>query len=195
MIDKRFESGELINTESGEECNYSIQDFKGGEKAVRDIVDKEAAQIVNAIVVSQDEKEITNYLDKFNRNMSKKNLLRILKYNELLDKVGDEALNRIENHPDELTATELLNYMKVMQDSINAAKKETSPVDGVNPITLNQQNNNVTVNVNSEDRVSRQSKEKIMEAVKQLLKLSLETNENKDTIIDVESNNDIKKEN
>ena len=128
MIDKRFESGELINTESGEECNYSIQDLKSGEKAVRDIVDKEAAQIVNAIIVSQDEKEITNYLDKFNRNMSKKNLLRILKYNELLDKVGDEALNRIENHPDELTATELLNYMKVMQDSINTAKKETSPV-------------------------------------------------------------------
>lgn len=180
-----FESGYIEQKESGE--TYSLSDVNSNAIAVKDIVDKEAVELVNAIAISNDEQEIAMYLEKFNRNMSKKNLFRILKFNDLLDKVSEEALDRIENHPDELTHSEIVNYIKVSQDAINNAKNASS-TDTVTPITLNQQNNTVNVNVNNGSSMDRRSKERIMEAVKNLLNLSLDSD-----AIDVSSED--KKEN
>lgn len=144
------------------------------EKELRNKVDQQSLSIVNEIVNIEDPKELDSYLEKFNQNMSKKNLLRILKMNELSDKVVDEAIDRIENHPDELTHQELINYIKVSQEAINTKKNEVSTLT---PITLNQQNNNINVNVDSRDedniRVDRRSKERIIDAVSKLLKLSM----------------------
>lgn len=175
MNKEEYESGYIPQAESGESgSEYSLSDYNASNDAARDIVDKEAAEIVNAIIVSNDDAEINHFLDKFNQNMSKKNLLRILKFGELLDKVSDEALDRIENHPDELTHAELINYIKVTQESISNAKKPDAGVESIKPITLNQQNNTVNVNVNADgDTLTRQSKERIMEAVKKLLSISL----------------------
>ena len=146
------------------------------EKSIRNVVDQEALDIVSNIVTTNDTDELNNYLDKFNLNMSKKNLLRLLRMNELLDKVSDEALDRIENHPDELTHAEIISYIKVTQESINNTKKGADQANGVAPITLNQQNNTVNVNVESSNnvRIDRRSKEKIMEAVSKLLNISLD---------------------
>ena len=144
------------------------------EKELRNKVDQQSLSIVNEIVNIEDPKELDSYLEKFNQNMSKKNILRILKMNELSDKVVDEAIDRIENHPDELTHQELINYIKVSQEAINTKKNEVSTLT---PITLNQQNNNINVSVDNKDddniRVDRRSKERIIDAVSKLLKLSM----------------------
>ena len=99
--------------------------------------------------------------------------------------MSDEAINRIENHPDEMTNMELLNFIKVAQESLNNSKKESDTVTTLHPITVNQQNNTVNVNVKtSEDvRVNRRSKEKIMDAVSKLLNISLDADAVEDPLI------------
>lgn len=182
MIEEQKESGYIEQEESGEQ--YSIADVKANKEAITDIVNKEAVELVNSIIISNDDNEINSYLEKFNKNMSKKNLLRILKYDELLDKVSDEALDRIENHPDELTHSEIINYIKVTQESINNAKKQDPEVDGIKPITVNQQNNTVNLNVNGDSEFrNRQSKERIMQAVSKILAACM----NEEDVVDVKT--------
>ena len=188
MIEEQYESGYI--EESGDQ--YLLEGESGDvviqtaapvlpvkttldEKDLRDVVDKESLTIVNNIIESKSNNELTNYLDQFNLNMSKKNLLRILKMNELWDKVSDEALDRIENHSDELTNVEIINFIKVAQDAISNSKKAPDYAQTATPITLNQQNNTVNVNVSADSpRIDRRSKEKIMEAVSKLLNISLD---------------------
>lgn len=161
------------------------------DKDARYIIDKESLDIVHNIVTTNDPSSLNTYVDQFNLNMSKKNLLRILKMNELWDRVSDEAINRIENHPDEMTNMELLNFIKVAQESLNNSKKESDTVTTLHPITVNQQNNTVNVNVKtSEDvRVNRRSKEKIMDAVSKLLNISLDADAVEDPLIIDENKN------
>ncbi len=53
------------------------------DKDARYIIDKESLDIVHNIVTTNDPSSLNTYVDQFNLNMSKKNLLRILKMNEL----------------------------------------------------------------------------------------------------------------
>lgn len=155
-------------------------------KEIRDVLDSESLAIVNNIVNVKDNKDYLAQLDKFNLNMSKKNLLRILRMNELFDIVSDEAIERVSKHPDELTTLEIISYLKTSQDAITNSKK-AEVAETASPITLNQQNNTVNVTVNTEEGITdRRSKEKVMDAVSKLLNLSLQNlnAENNSIIID-----------
>lgn len=182
IVHRDLESGDL---ESGEEVALpATPSVTLDHKAIRDVVDKESVEIVNNIVVSKDDKELSEYIAKFNLNMSKKNLLRILRMNELQDLVCDEAIDRVENHPDELTHAELINYIKTTQDALNNAKKGADYSETVAPITVNQQNNTVNVNVTNDEGMDRRSKERIMQAVKKLLNILDDNNAEQAEIIE-----------
>ena len=90
-----------------------------------------------------------------------------------------------------MTNMELLNFIKVAQESLNNSQKESDTVTTLHPITVNQQNNTVNVNVKtSEDvRVNRRSKEKIMDAVSKLLNISLDADAVEDPLIIDENKN------
>lgn len=163
-----LESGDL---ESGEEVALPAAPVTLDEKAIRDVVDKESLEIVNNIIVSKNEKELSEYIAKFNLIMSKKNLLRVLKVNKLQDAVYDEALDRVENHPDELTHPEIVSYIKATQEALNNSQKSADYSETITPITVNQQNNTVNVTVNNDDVMDRRSKERVMEAVKKILNI------------------------
>jgi len=110
---------------------------------------------------------------------------RILKSNQLLDKITEQTLTRFINNPDEYTNQDLLNYMKVLQDLINNSQKTlSSQQEQINKpfIQINQQNIN---NVNTE--ISKESQEKILNVVNQFMNLL--NNENNANIIEGEVQN------
>lgn len=195
MIEEKeqLESGQL---ESGEGFHPEGEVLPEKVTAKIEIVEtssvdltSDSFDIAQKILEAKDKDELQKYTDLFNLSMAKKNAVRIVKLNNLYDKVTDEAGERIEKRPDEITNKELLDYMKALQDSIDKAQNGLKNIDNTQMITLNQQNNTVNVTVNSEEGPvrSRQSKEKIIEAVRGLLRLAQESSLRADDVVEGEA--------
>ena len=131
-------------------------------------LDKETAELVLKVVQEQDPDKLRQYYELFNLSQSKKNLVRAMKLNELLDLINDQALERVKKYPDEFANKELLDYMQVVSGQLEKNQKSISLAD-VPLIQVNNQEVNISVNSN-EKTLNRESKEKIIETVKMLLK-------------------------
>ena len=150
------------------------------EKILENQVDDKAKEISKEIAKAESKNELDSLYDVFKINDTKKNIFRINKLNHLLDKVTDEAMARFENRPGEMSNKEVIDYMNVIQNQIERSK---NTVDSIKEINAVQVNNTVNVNINNEvSTLSRESREKIIDAIKNIL-----TSTSNDTIIDIKS--------
>lgn len=155
-------------------------------------LDDETTELAQKIINESSLDEIKNLTKLFNLNQSKKNAMRVLKLNTLLDKVSDQMIERFEKKPGEFSNADLLNYMTITQNAIDKANKSLNLVEETPAIQL-QQNNQINVNI--VDRLSRDSKDKVAEAVRSILSkinsMETELSEviNKDDSIIVEDKN------
>ena len=130
--------------------------------------------------INSDSKELTQQLldckdlDKvkeltalFNLNAQKKSAVRILKMNNLLDKVTDEIIERFDNKSQTFTNDDLLKYMQAVENSIDKSSKTLGMVEDT-PAIQYQQNNQVNIQVN-EPGLNRDSRQKVLDAVNQIL--------------------------
>lgn len=53
--------------------------------------------------------------------MAKKNALRVLKLNDLLDQVSDKMMERFEKRPEEFSHRDLIDYMNTVSTTIERA--------------------------------------------------------------------------
>lgn len=145
-------------------------------------LDKETGQLAQQIIDEKDVKKTQDLVKIFNLNQAKKNVLRVLKLNSLLDKVSDQMIERFEQRPGEFSNSDLLNYLQVTQNAIDRANKSLNLVDETPSISLTQ------VNVNIEETLDRDSRAKITEAINKILQKSKEMEIIKDEdIIEVET--------
>lgn len=154
-------------------------------ESLDEILEKNTLDVVNQIVNEDDVDKIKDLTHLFNVQNAKKNALRIVKLNGLLDKVSDQAIERFEKRPGEFSNKDLLDYMTVVQNSIDRSTKalnmEEQPL-----IQINQQTSEVNVNL-GENNMNRESREKVLNAVNMLLKIAQSNNINND-VIDAEIN-------
>lgn len=118
----------------------------------------------------KDTDSLDEFLPLFNLNIAKKSALRATKREEVLDLVTDKIKERLEKRPDEMTITELTAIDKTMSEQ---KQKEIAQINQINEqptISVGQQTN-INVNVNGLDR---DSNERVIDAVKQLLKIAQE---------------------
>lgn len=143
-------------------------------------LDDETSKVAGQIIKEKNIDEVQRLVHLFNLNQQKKNVIRILKLNSLLDKVSDNMLTRFEKRPDEFSNSDLLNYMNVVQSSIEKANKSLNLVEETPPIQLNQVNINVPTEV-----LSKESRDKVTEAVKSIMKkLQIEEDKSPELIIE-----------
>lgn len=147
-------------------------------------LDDSTADIARQIIEEQDLDTIKDLTKLFNLNQSKKNVLRIMKLNGLLDKVSDQMIDRFSKRPGEFSNADLLNYMQVVQASIDRANKGLSLVEETVSININQNN----LNVNVIDRFDRDSKSKIRDAIQAILS-QVNNQEEEPDIIEIIDNN------
>lgn len=121
--------------------------------------------LVNQLMVTTDSLDIEKIINLFNFNMKKKNILRVNTYNNLLDKITDEVVNRFENHSDEFSNKELLDYLNSIQSF--AYNKQVSNDVSVPSITLNTIN--MTNNINSIDSIDIDSRKRIQDAIQKII--------------------------
>lgn len=131
------------------------------------VLEKNTDVLVNNIIKENDVDSLKNLVHLFNITAVKKDVIRNRKLDSLLDNIGDQMLTRFKNHPDEFSNDELLNYMEVTQKAMDRATQNISKVDDAPLIQLNQQNNAVNININN--GLDREAKNRVVEAVKAIL--------------------------
>lgn len=157
-------------------------------------LNKEEKAIVDDIVKADTKEQLAAQFDLFNINQSKKNALRIIKLNTLLDKVEDQAIARMTKRPDMVSNRELLDYMTVVSNQIDRANKQIDTLKETPSISLKQENKtevNITVG-----QVDHEGKERVIDAISALIKqLNSAPKTEADDIIDVENIEDSTEEN
>ncbi len=130
-------------------------------------LDEKIQDLATQIVDEQDADKTKNLISLFNWNMSKKNVSRVKKLNDLYDAVTEQMASRIASRADQFTNSDLLDYMKTIQGAIDTSSQNLT--NAQEPPQIVQQNN-TQINVNIGDTFDRDAKMRILEAVQETLK-------------------------
>lgn len=150
-----------------------MADDKAAENALTTVdtveLNKESFELINKIIAEQDTEKAKDLTYLFNVNQNKKTLVRTNKLNELLDVLTDAAVDRFSKRPDEISNQELMQGMKTVQELIERGQKQVNGINEQQPlIQINQQNNTLAVG-GQKDGLSRDSRERVKNAVLDLL--------------------------
>ena len=137
-------------------------------------LDTRSADIAQKILNAETLEETKDLTALFNLNDRKRNVLRIMKMNNLLDDVTEKIIERFEKRPDNFTNEDLLKFMQATENSIDRANKKLNLVDETPAIQLIQNNQ---VNVNTVNGLDRESRLKVTETVQEILKRIAASNE------------------
>lgn len=148
-------------------------------------LDQDTTELAQQIIEEKNLDSLQNLTHLFNLNQAKKNVLRVMKLNQLLDKVSDQMIERFDRTPDNFSNADLLNYMQVTQSAIDRANKSLNLVDETPAIQVNTQIN-VNANADGLDLLDRESKGRVAEAIKGILnKIQSMNNTDLNDIIEV----------
>lgn len=125
-------------------------------------------RLMKKIIDAPTREDLQTQFDLFNINQSKKSALRIVKLNNLLDKVEDQAIERFERRPDQVSNKELLEYMNVVSNQIERAQKSVNALKDTQAIQITNQRSEVNINVGP--KLDRDSKERVLGVISALLK-------------------------
>lgn len=130
-------------------------------------LDGKTKDIAQQILDTDDVDKVKDLTALFNLNIQKRNVMRVVKMNELLDNVTDKVAERFEKTPDNFTNDDLLKYMQATENSIEKANKNLNLVEETPAIQL-QQNNQVNINIGTS--LDREGRAKVTDAVQAILK-------------------------
>lgn len=138
--------------------------------------------LTEKFLTETDPKELQTIVDMFNLNIKKKNMLRTTRISEIQDSIVSQIFQRVSSRPDEFSNTDLINYFKVMQETLLKNSTETE----LPTIHINQ-NNQVNINMDNQG-LDRMSRERVANAIRNILSQAKESAvPNADSgIIDVE---------
>lgn len=143
------------------------------------VLAKESNDLTDLIISEKDPNKLQDLTNLFKQNQLKKNLIRSNKLNNLLELIDDEVITRVTTNPEQIRDQDLLNYMRATQQSIQDSfnSYEQLPVIQVN---------NIENSVNINTHLSKESREKVINKVNEIL---AQLNK-QDEIIDVETEED-----
>lgn len=131
-------------------------------------LEKAQQQAIQQILEASTRDELKRQFELFNITQGKKNALRIIKLNDLLDKVEDQAIVRFTQRPDQVSNKELLDYMQVVSAQIERSQKYIDILEEKPMVQVNKQKNELNINIGPQ--LNRESKERVIDAIGALLK-------------------------
>lgn len=137
-------------------------------KAPLDLVplDTETRKIAQQILDEHDVDKVKDLTNLFNLNAQKRNVMRVMKMNELLDNVTDQIMERFQKTPANFSNEDLIKFMQVTETSIERANKSLNLVEQT-PAIQYQQNNQVNINIDG--GLDRESRQRVTDTVQALL--------------------------
>lgn len=136
------------------------------ETSLLNPIDSTIKDLMEDIIEETNPEKTKDLVTLFNWNMSKKNIARIQKLNDLYDAVTNQMVERVEQRADQFSNSDLLDYMKTIQGAIDVNTKNVSQNQDI-PMIVQQTNNQVNINV--VDTFDRAAKDRILAAVQATL--------------------------
>lgn len=134
-------------------------------------LDIETQEIAKEIIAEDDIDKVKNLTQLFNINTQKRNVIRVLKMNKLLDKVTDEMLDRFNALPSTFSNDDLVKYLKTVEESIDKATNKVTSVEDASAIQLTQNNQ---VNINIENNLDAEQRKRVLDAVSKILENNID---------------------
>lgn len=128
-------------------------------------LDKNIENLTKQILSETDENKSKDLIHLFNLNQSKKNVLRSNKYSDMLELVIKQMIERITKTPGNFSNDDLLKFFTAVNSALSKTSDTISQIDEMPAIQIN----NTQINVQSEDKLSREEKERTIDAVNALL--------------------------
>ena len=147
--------------------------------------DTKIDSLMKDILEEQDPNKTKDLVDLFNWHMSKKNVVRIQKLNNLYDSITDQMVERVDKRADQFSNSDLLDYVKTIQSAIDINTKNLSNVQEP-PMIVHQ--NNTQINVNLAESFDAESKARILAAVQATLQQATKPTED-NIVIQTEEGN------
>lgn len=144
-------------------------------------------ELSDRILNETDIEQFDKMKNLFDLNMKKKEIIRLNKLNDLQDLTVEEMSNRLQKRSGEFSNQDLLGYFKTIQESIS--KSDTS-LDGIDVASIKVIQNQLNINMNNEDGLSRESKNKVIEAIRSILDKSTSNEEVIEPVIDIVDSED-----
>lgn len=127
------------------------------------ILAKEGNDLTNQIVGETDTSKLNDLTKLFELNRKKKDIVRANKLSNLLTMIDDEIVTRVSTTPDLIKDQDLVKYMQSAQEAISAGSEAGTQITQIN-IT-----NNTDVNVTNTPQLSRESRQRVLNAVQEIL--------------------------
>lgn len=155
--------------------------------------DLKTDMLVDAIIAEDNPSKLKDLTHLFKVHMAKKNIIRLIKYYDMIDLVNAQTLQRLENRPDEISNKDLLSLMTGILTTIEKTSETLGTLDDTTTgLIINQQKNEVNINLAGAN-LDRDSKEKVVDAIKSLMSLISESKKESD-VIDINDIEDEKNE-
>lgn len=159
-----------------------IRIFSEGDDMSEELKEQDISE---KFLTETDPRELQSIVDLFNLNMRKKNMLRTTRISEIQDGIVNQIFQRVSSRPDEFSNSDLINYFKVMQETLLK-----NPTEAELPQIHINQSNQVNINVDNQG-LDRMSRERVANAIRNILSQAkgelISTDES--GIIDVEPEN------
>ena len=131
-------------------------------------------KLIDEILQESDVDKLKDLTHLFNAFQTKRQILRVNTLNDVQDALVSQMMERLTKTPNNFNNQDLANWMKTVQQALDSTKHNIDSIDSLPTIV---QQNNTQVNINVEDTLSRESREKILDAVKALLQSSEDIDE------------------
>lgn len=118
----------------------------------------------NQLIQETNLENIKNIINLFNLNIKKKDIVRVSKLNDLQDKITNQIDKRLTNKCDEFSNSDLINYFKVIQETINKSDTTLDKVDTPSIQIIQNQ-----LNVSAPEDFDKESRQRISDAVQKFL--------------------------
>jgi len=145
-------------------------------------LDTPIEELEQKLLAEKDIDKLNQIINIFNLSIKRKDIVRNSKLNDLQDKITNQMEDRLSNRAGEFSNKDLLEYYKVIQDTITKADNSLNNID-TPAIQINQQNINIDVD---KHELSRESKERVKDVLAMILSQAQTDSDNEYIIEDVE---------
>ena len=159
---------ELEELEKEEETLPAV---KEEEESIDRMVEIKKADdaLIDNIVKTDDVDELKDLTHLFNAFQTKRHILRVNALNDVQDALVAQMAERLKSQPHNFNNNDIANWMKTVQQAMDSSQRSIEAIDET-PAIVHQ--NNTQVNINIEDTLSRESREKILDVINNILQNS-----------------------
>lgn len=123
-------------------------------------------QLIEEILQETDAEKLKDLTNLFNIFQTKREVLRVNKLNDVQDALVQQMLDRLEQQPHNFDNKDIALWVKTVQLAKESSRQSLEKVETI-PTIVHQ--NNTQVNINVEESLSRESRERVLSVLNTIL--------------------------